>query len=83
MAKGKYPASTDRATIQWSHSEIYRRRSGGKEDCSPRHKAYLDAADDSQRLMNQSFSKKILIGDGLLKELRYTDLPQDIFQVKA
>lgn len=33
--------------------------------------------------MNQSFSKKILIGDGLLKELRYTDLPQDIFQVKA
>lgn len=43
------------------------------------YKAYMKAADDNRRLLNQSFFKKILIGDGQLQELHYTDLFQDIF----
>ncbi len=43
------------------------------------HKAYMKAQDDNRRQLNQSFFKKILVGDGRLKELHYTDLFQDIF----
>ncbi|MCL4310607.1 MAG: hypothetical protein M0Z32_09155 [Actinomycetota bacterium] len=39
----------------------------------------MKAKDDNRRLMNQSFFKKILIGNGNLEEVEYTDLFADIF----
>ncbi len=45
------------------------------------HKAYLKAEGDNRRLMNQSFFKKIFIGEKgrKMKEPEYTDLFRDIF----
>lgn len=39
----------------------------------------MKAKDDNRWLMNQSFFKKILVGNGQLKELYYTDLFHEIF----